>query len=315
MPPAPRRAPAAFHFSWRGQEAPPEIYCNEVAVAAAALSFVFPLTLLVRYESRLPPAAVLRPVTFPVTTVGPSRTVAPFEITPLEPLLLTRLPAIIRMFPDARLAVADAPSLVLPETEVPSIVVLMDPDVPLASANTPAVLASMRVFVMTTEAAPDPCGLIWIPPVVVELPLLAINESLTKTRTGMLVGATVMPEPPPLKFRICECRTCTAAAETIEIPDTPVPKPSISSPFSTTTSVAAALIVNPFVPPAATPAVPISQEIVIDFVMFRTPNPPASIQLISPPGAVLAKLPANVLHGAVRLHGLTSSPTPDTQVL
>src|SRR5437867_1602179 len=30
--------------------------------------------------------------------------------------------------------------------------------------------------------------------------------------------------------------------------------------------------------------------------------------------AVFEIAPANVLHGAVRLHGLTSSPTPDTQV-
>src|SRR4030095_8731495 len=30
--------------------------------------------------------------------------------------------------------------------------------------------------------------------------------------------------------------------------------------------------------------------------------------------AVLEIAPANVLHGAVRLHGLTSSPTPDTHV-
>jgi len=30
--------------------------------------------------------------------------------------------------------------------------------------------------------------------------------------------------------------------------------------------------------------------------------------------AVFEMAPANVLQGAVRLHGLTSSPTPDTQV-
>jgi hypothetical protein len=36
--------------------------------------------------------------------------------------------------------------------------------------------------------------------------------------------------------------------------------------------------------------------------------------LISPPAAVFEIAPANVLHGAVRLHGLASSPTPDTHV-
>jgi hypothetical protein len=44
------------------------------------------------------------------------------------------------------------------------------------------------------------------------------------------------------------------------------------------------------------------------------PKPPGSRQLISPLSAVLEMAPAKVLHGAVRLHGLASSPTPDTQV-
>src|SRR3954468_5313213 len=38
------------------------------------------------------------------------------------------------------------------------------------------------------------------------------------------------------------------------------------------------------------------------------------MQLISPPWAVLEIAPAKVLHGAVRLHGLASSPTPETHV-
>jgi hypothetical protein len=53
---------------------------------------------------------------------------------------------------------------------------------------------------------------------------------------------------------------------------------------------------------------------VIDLVIVTEPKPPGSRQLISPPAAVLEIAPANVLQGAVRLHGLTSSPTPDTQV-
>src|ERR1700716_921365 len=55
-------------------------------------------------------------------------------------------------------------------------------------------------------------------------------------------------------------------------------------------------------------------SIVIALVMVNAPNPPGSSVLISPPGAVLEIAPAQVLHGAVRLHGLTSSPTPETQV-
>src|SRR3954452_24568587 len=56
------------------------------------------------------------------------------------------------------------------------------------------------------------------------------------------------------------------------------------------------------------------QSISIDLVMVTAPKPPGSRQLILPPAAVLEMAPANVLQGAVRLHGLASSPTPDTQV-
>src|SRR5215831_8109480 len=49
-------------------------------------------------------------------------------------------------------------------------------------------------------------------------------------------------------------------------------------------------------------------------VMVTAPNPPGSRASISPPGAVLEMAPAQVLQGAVRLQGLASSPTPDTQV-
>jgi hypothetical protein len=52
----------------------------------------------------------------------------------------------------------------------------------------------------------------------------------------------------------------------------------------------------------------------IDLVIVIAPKPPESRTLISPAAAVLEIAPANVLQGAVRLQGLTSSPTPDTQV-
>src|SRR5205085_9973448 len=42
--------------------------------------------------------------------------------------------------------------------------------------------------------------------------------------------------------------------------------------------------------------------------------PAGSRQLIPPPAALFEIAPAKVLHGAVRLHGLASSPTPDTHV-
>src|SRR5262245_33848396 len=52
----------------------------------------------------------------------------------------------------------------------------------------------------------------------------------------------------------------------------------------------------------------------IDLVIVTPPKPPGSRQLISPPLAVFEMAPAKVLQGAVRLHGLASSPTPETQV-
>src|ERR1700735_3364372 len=52
----------------------------------------------------------------------------------------------------------------------------------------------------------------------------------------------------------------------------------------------------------------------IDLVMVTAPKPPGSSVLISPKAEVLEMAPAKVLHGAVRLHGLASSPTPETQV-
>src|SRR4029079_4792306 len=84
---------------------------------------------------------------------------------------------------------------------------------------------------------------------------------------------------------------------------------------STTTSAALALTMIPLPPAeASTPASKGWPSIVIDLVIVTPRTPPGSSTLISPPAAVFEIAPANVLHGAVRLHGLTSSPTPDTHV-
>src|SRR5260221_6754884 len=53
---------------------------------------------------------------------------------------------------------------------------------------------------------------------------------------------------------------------------------------------------------------------VIDLVIVTAPKPPGSSTSISPGSAVFEIAPAKVLQGAVRLQGLASSPTPDTQV-
>src|SRR5215469_811131 len=71
----------------------------------------------------------------------------------------------------------------------------------------------------------------------------------------------------------------------------------------------------PLVPATRTHATwPPPPSMVMDLVIVRAPNPPGSKASISPPGAVLEMAPAKVLQGAVRLHGLASSPTPDTHV-
>src|SRR5262245_34811494 len=96
----------------------------------------------------------------------------------------------------------------------------------------------------------------------------------------------------------------------------PVPTPSMSSPCSRTSEFAGVLMTTPLIPAVARmPAVPVEgQLIVIDLVIVTAPKAPGSRQLISPPVAVFEMAPAKVLQGAVRLHGLTSSPTPETQV-
>jgi hypothetical protein len=81
-----------------------------------------------------------------------------------------------------------------------------------------------------------------------------------------------------------------------------------------TLSVDVAEMMMPFVPEASTPPMNGLASIVIDFVIVTAPKPAESIALMMPPFAVLLIAPANVLHGAVRLHGFASSPTPDTHV-
>src|SRR5580704_10407268 len=88
----------------------------------------------------------------------------------------------------------------------------------------------------------------------------------------------------------------------------------MSSPSSTTVSFGPAATTMPFVPDTSTPASTPIALMVIDLVMVTAPKPPGSSALISPNAEVLEIAPAKVLHGAVRLHGLASSPTPDTHV-
>jgi len=68
------------------------------------------------------------------------------------------------------------------------------------------------------------------------------------------------------------------------------------------------------VPGTSTPASPVSPQMIeMDLVMVTRRSRPDRGSLFAA-GAVFEIAPAKVLHGAVRLHGLTSSPTPETQV-
>src|SRR5947209_20157401 len=98
------------------------------------------------------------------------------------------------------------------------------------------------------------------------------------------------------------------------MPRTPEQAPLIESPRSVTTLSVAAVTTTPVVPAAKIDAIVPVPSIVMDLVMVTAPKPPGSRASISPQSAVFELAPAKVLQGAVRLHGLTSSPTPDTQV-
>src|SRR5262249_34110117 len=99
------------------------------------------------------------------------------------------------------------------------------------------------------------------------------------------------------------------------MPLIPDPIPLILRLRRMTTSPAPAWTTMPLVPATRTEATwPPPPSRVMALVMVRAPNPPGSIASIYPPGAVLEMAPAQVLHGAVRLQGLASSPTPETQV-
>ena len=96
------------------------------------------------------------------------------------------------------------------------------------------------------------------------------------------------------------------------VPDSPLI--DMLRSLTTTPGGEAAEMVKPLVSAARVcPNVPL-QSMVIDLVIVSAPKPPGSRQLISPPAAVLEIAPAKVLHGAVRLQGNTSSPTPETHV-
>src|ERR687884_2226066 len=98
------------------------------------------------------------------------------------------------------------------------------------------------------------------------------------------------------------------------MPLSPLQAPLIEMLRSVTLSVAfARLTITPLVKEARIPEAKAPPSIVMDLVIVTAPKPPRSRASISPAAAVFEMAPAKVLQGAVRLQGLASSPTPETQ--
>src|ERR1044071_7984460 len=127
-----------------------------------------------------------------------------------------------------------------------------------------------------------------------------------------LLSLTSMPGPANLN--ITQSSMLTVFACRMFIARSPLQKPLMDIPRMVITSVLAALTVIPVVREARMEAnVPVPSR-VTDLVIVTAPKPPGSNASISPQAAVFEIAPAHVLQGAVRLQGLASSPTPDTQV-
>src|SRR5437763_10326826 len=122
-----------------------------------------------------------------------------------------------------------------------------------------------------------------------------------------------------LKPKISHLSTISDAPARKRIPLSP-PLPELRRPLSRrflriTTSEGPAWTTIPLVPATRTEATwPPPPSMVMDLVIVTAPYPAGSSASISPPAAVLEIAPAKVLQGAVRLQGLASSPTPETQV-
>src|SRR5258708_5363873 len=137
-----------------------------------------------------------------------------------------------------------------------------------------------------------------------------ICESLT-VRFTVVLARTVTPAL--LQPHMFMSRRCTVGDATTLTPFVPTTLQLIFR-LRRITAPVGLLMTTPLPAPTRIPPGPESQSIVMALVMVTCPKPPGSRQSISPFTAVFEMAPAKVLHGAVRLHGLASSPTPDTQV-
>src|SRR5579864_4440868 len=172
-------------------------------------------------------------------------------------------------------------------------------------AFTPKVFNSNREFSMLTNVVATDNTLTPLPPLLITV-VLSMNT---------FPPAVAMSIPLPVKPKISQFSMARDLPASQRIPLIPVPIPLMRRFLRITTSDGPAWTTMPLVPLTRTEATcPPPPSMVMALVMVSAPNPAGSRASISPPGAVLEIAPANVLHGAVRLQGLASSPTPDTQV-
>src|SRR6185312_13479615 len=174
-----------------------------------------------------------------------------------------------------------------PTDAFPYAALLVTETLLLLPAVIPLLFSSKRELLMDTVVRAVDCTETPTPP------LLLMTVSVTKT----FPPAVAISMPLVVKPKMSQLSTLRALPARKRIPLMPVPMPLMRRLRRMTVSLGPACTTIPLVPLTRTEA--------------TWPPRPS----ISPPAAVLEIAPANVLHGAVRLQGLASSPTPETQVL
>src|SRR5215510_1508854 len=189
----------------------------------------------------------------------------------------------------------------------------------LAADETP--VPHCLTAMLSTTAATDVVAVMLMPE-----PVMLLKVEFWTDTTGFVVEL-LTSRPLVLKPKTSTSSTCSLFPARNLMPFIPVhPRvtqfliPLIEMWRSVTTAVVGlveTLTTTPFVPLARIEAHPdpVPPSIVIYLVIVTEPKPPGSSTSISPPSMVLLIAPPKVLHGAVRLQGSASFPTPDTNVL
>src|SRR5919204_1613987 len=250
----------------------------------------------------------LKPRSFSVTVKSEARRMPPpWERRP------SPVPAAF-VFPSTRTPVA----LIVPPFAFSPAVALADASPPRIEtfafdpiASSPEPPSSSSVSTTETRAMPDGPGATAMP--AFRFP----SKLLLRTVTFPLLPTV---RPFALKSKTSTLSSTSDFPLRNLIPDVPgavVPFTPLMARFLILTLIVFApesLMLIPDVPAARMLACVPRPSSVIDFVIVTVPKPPGSSASISPPAAVFEIAPANVLQGAVRLHGFASSPTPDTHV-